>query len=128
MASERSITTQTSLSKWKCRVAEKTSEHIVSQLDIVGSVYHLVIYMQSNKTHNVVLMSKFIQHYVSSTCFGPHRSIIRSVLYKLYLQICYVVLLCVLLDTSSRCNGRTCRAVRVLPHTKSANTACSKRS
>ena len=24
--------------------------------------------------------------YVSSTCFGPHRSIIRSVLYKLYLQ------------------------------------------
>ena len=28
-------------------------------LDIVGTVYHLVIYMQSNKIHNVVLMSKF---------------------------------------------------------------------
>ena len=37
--------------------------------------------------------------YVSSTCFGPHRSIIRSVLYKLYLQIWYVVTR-VLLDTS----------------------------
>ena len=57
-------------------------------------------------------MSKFIHHDFSSTCFGPHRSIIRSVLYKLYLQIRYVVLLCVLLDTSSR-NGWTCRVVRV---------------
>ena len=38
--------------------------------------------------------------YVSSTCFGTHRSIIRSVLYKLYLQIWYVVIR-VLLDTSS---------------------------
>ena len=28
-------------------------------LDIAGTVYHLVIYMQSNKMHNVVLMSKF---------------------------------------------------------------------
>ena len=37
--------------------------------------------------------------YVSSTCFGPHRSIFRSVLYKLYVQIWYVVLLWVLLDT-----------------------------
>ena len=44
-----------------------------------------VIYMQSNKIHNVVLMSKFYSAlFVSSTCFGPHRSIIRSVLYKLY--------------------------------------------
>ena len=33
------------------------------------------------------LMSKFYSAlFVSSTCFGPHRSIIRSVLYKLYLQ------------------------------------------
>ena len=32
------------------------------QLDIVGTVYHLVIYMQSNKIHKVILMSKFIQH------------------------------------------------------------------
>ena len=29
------------------------------ELDIVGSVYHLVIYMQANKIHNVVLMCKF---------------------------------------------------------------------
>jgi hypothetical protein len=47
--------------------------------------------------------------YVNSTCFGPHRSIIRSVFYKLYVQIWYVVMLCVLLDTSSRYKvvGRT---------------------
>ena len=32
------------------------------KLEIVGTVYNLVIYMQSNKIHNVVLMSKFIQH------------------------------------------------------------------
>ena len=43
--------------------------------------------MQSNKIHNVVLMSKFYSAlFVSSTCFGSHRSIIRSVLYKLYSQ------------------------------------------
>ena len=79
------------------------SEHL-QQLDIVGSVYHLVIYMQSNKIHNVVLMSKFYSAlFVSSTCFRPHRSITGSVLYKLYSQILYVVI-SVLLDTSSRYN------------------------
>ena len=46
-------------------------------------------------------MSEFIHHDVSPTCFGPHRAIIRSVLYKLYSQIWYVVIR-VLLDTSSR--------------------------
>ena len=56
-------------------------------LDIVGSVYHLVVYKQSYKIHNVVLMSKFYSALqFSSTCFGPHRSIIRSVLYRLYSQ------------------------------------------
>ena len=35
--------------------------------------------------------------------------------------------LTVLLDTSSRYDW-TCRVVRVLPHTKSANRACTKRS
>ena len=34
----------------------------ITKDDIVRTVYHLVIYMQSNKIHNVVLMSKFIQH------------------------------------------------------------------
>ena len=54
--------------------------------------------MQSNKIHSVVLMSKFYSAlFVSCTCFGPHQTIIRSVLYKLYSQ--YVVLLCVLLNT-----------------------------
>ena len=58
-----------------------------THLDIVGTVYHLVIYMQSNKIHNVVLVSKFYSAlFVSSTCFGPHRSVIRSVLYKLCSQ------------------------------------------
>ena len=43
--------------------------------------------MYSNKIHEVVLMSGFLSALkFSSTCFGPHRSIIRSVLYKLYLQ------------------------------------------
>ena len=35
---------------------------ILSWFDIVGTVYHLVIYMQSNKIHKVILMNKFIQH------------------------------------------------------------------
>ena len=54
-------------------------------------------------------MSKFIHHYVSSTCFGPHRSIIRSVLYKLYSQTLVCAVIRVLLDTSSRYKvvGRT---------------------
>ena len=31
------------------------------KFDIVGTVYHHVIYMQSNKIHKVILMSEFIQ-------------------------------------------------------------------
>jgi hypothetical protein len=94
--------------------------------------------------------------FASSTCFGPQRSFLRSVFYKLYVQIWYVVI-CVLFDTSSR-NGWTYRVVRyngwtyrvvryngwtyrvvrynvwtylvvrVLPHTKSAHTACKRHS
>ena len=33
-----------------------------NHIDIVGTVYHLVMYMQSNKIHKVILMSEFIQH------------------------------------------------------------------
>ena len=45
------------------------------------------MYIYSNKIHSMVLMSKFYSAlFVSSTRFGPHRSIIRSVLYKLYSQ------------------------------------------
>ena len=36
----------------------------VEKLDIVGTVYHLVIYMQSNKIHNVVLMTEFFIHHI----------------------------------------------------------------
>ena len=54
------------------------------------------IYAVQQDTQSVLFIT-----YVSSTCFGPHRSIIRSVLCKLYLQIWYVVIR-VLLDTSSR--------------------------
>ena len=31
-------------------------------LDIVGTVHHLVIYMQSSKIHKVILMRQFIHH------------------------------------------------------------------
>ena len=70
----------------------------------------LCLYMQSNKIHKVFQWVSLFSTYVSSKCFGSHRSIIRSVLYKLYLQIWYVVIR-VLLDTSSR-YGWTCRVVR----------------
>ena len=59
------------------------------------------LYMQSNKVHKVFQWVSLSITYVSSTCFGPHLSIIRSVLYKLYSQIWYVVIRG-LLDTSSR--------------------------
>ena len=62
--------------------------------------------MQSNKIHNVLLMSKFYSAlFVRSTCFGPHRSVIRSVLYKLYSQTLVCAVIRVLLDTSSRCKN-----------------------
>ena len=63
--------------------------------------------------------------YVSSTCFGPHRSIIRSVL-----QAVFADLVCGNTRTTrhvqpSLRNGWTCQVVRtVVPHTKSTNTAC----
>ena len=52
-----------------------------------------VMYMQSNRTHRVFQRVSLFSTYVSSTCFGPHRSIIRSVLYKLYSQtlVCAVI-------------------------------------
>ena len=42
-------------------LCEEYMKH-VTYVDIVGRVYHLVINMQSNKLHKVILMSKFIQH------------------------------------------------------------------
>ena len=35
---------------------------LINWRDTVRTVYHPVIYMQSNKIHKVILMSKFIQH------------------------------------------------------------------
>ena len=71
--------------------------------------------MQSNKIHKVFKWVSLFSIYVSSTCFGPHRFVIRSVLYKLYVQIWYVVTR-VLLDTSSRYEvvGRTCWTAYIL--------------
>ena len=65
-----------------------------------------------------------------------YKRVVESYKKKKYSQIWYVVIR-ILLDTSScyevelflqLCNCWMCRAVRVLPHTKSANTACKKRS
>ena len=38
------------------------NSNFIDTFDTVGTVYHLVICMQSNKIHKVILMSKFIQH------------------------------------------------------------------
>ena len=54
--------------------------------DIAGTVYRLVINMQSNKIHRVFLMSLFMTCF-TSTCFGPHRSIIRSVLQAVFADL-----------------------------------------
>ena len=56
-------------------------------LDTVGTVYRLVIHMQSNKIHRVFQWVSLFSTYVSSTCFGPHRSIIRSVLEAVFANL-----------------------------------------
>jgi hypothetical protein len=71
-------------------------------IDIVGTVYHLVIYMQSNKIHSVVLMSKFysalmLARHVSDLIGPSSGAFCTSCIRRLW----YVVLH-VLLDTSSR--------------------------
>ena len=69
--------------------------------------------MRSNKIHEVFYDWVLFIIYISSTCFGPHRSIFRSVL----LQAVCADFVC----------GNTCRVVRtVVTHTKSAHTACNK--
>jgi hypothetical protein len=71
----------------------------------------IIIYMQSNKIHNVVLMSKFysalmLARHVSDLIGPSSGAFCTSCIRRLW----YVVLLCVLLDTSSRYKtvGRTC--------------------
>ena len=95
--------------------------------DIVGTVYHLVIYMQSNKIHNVVLMSKFysalmLAVHVSDLACPSSGAFCTSCIRRLW----YVVIR-VVLDTLQSCRKKcsssykfvTCRVVRtVLPHTK----------
>ena len=56
--------------------------------------------------------------YVSSTYFGPHRSIIRSVLYTLYSQTLVCGNTRTIRHVQPLQSCRTCRVVRVLPHTK----------
>ena len=99
-----------------CDISGTTATYSVFQTQVENLLVYICSPRWYTKCFNEwVLFSTYV--YVGSTCFGPHRSIIRSVLYKLYLQIWYVVLLCILLDTSSR-YGWTCRVIRVLPHTK----------
>ena len=50
------------------------------------------IYAVQEDTQTVFSELVLFSTYVSSTCFGPHRSIIRSVFYKLYSHIWYVVI------------------------------------
>ena len=62
-------------------------------------------------------MSEFIQHLLAlhvSDLTGPSSAAFCTSCIR---RLWYVVLLCVLLDTSSR-NSWTCRVVRVLPHIK----------
>ena len=93
---------------------------ILTDVDIVRTVYRLVIYMQSNKIHKVFQWVSLFSTYVSSTCFGPHRSIIRSVFYKLYSQalVCGNKRSTRHVQPLQLCNGWTCRLVRASPHTK----------
>ena len=59
-------------------------------LDTVGTVYHLVIYMQSNKKSKVILMSKFIQSNGWTCRVGrvlPHNKVCEYSLYKTLLMM-----------------------------------------
>jgi hypothetical protein len=48
-------------------------------------LYNIYAVQQDTRS---ILMSEFIHHtYVSSTCFGPHRSIIRSVLQAVFADL-----------------------------------------
>ena len=83
-------------------------------------IYVKDTHMQSNKIHNVVLMSKFYSTlFNSSTYFGPHRSIFRSVLCKLHSQtlVCGTTVRTTRHVQPLQSNDWMCPAVRVLPHT-----------
>ena len=77
------------------------AQHIFIYLDIEGSVYHLVIYMQSNKIHNVVLMGEFYSALKLalrvSDLIGPSSGVFCTSCIR---RLWYVVIR-VLLDTSS---------------------------
>ena len=68
-----------------------TNKH--HQPDIVGTVYHLVVYMQSNKMHNFFLYFEFYSSHMLdrhvSDLTGPSSG---AFVYKLYVQIWYVVI------------------------------------
>ena len=70
------------------------------------------VYAVQKDTHSFLMSNFIFITYVSSTCFGPHRPIIRSVLYKLYLQ----TLVC----------GNTVRTARHVQLLQS--NGCTKRS
>ena len=99
-------------------------------LSLTKRLQVMLIYMQSNKIHRVFQWLSLFSTYVSSTRFGPHRSIIRSVLYKLYSQ----TLVCgTTVRTTRHVQPLLVLAGRVEQYAyyhipKSANTACTKRS
>jgi hypothetical protein len=53
---------------------KKVSSKQTETLDIVGTVYHLVIYMNSNYIHIVLLWLSLFIIFVSSTMFRPEAS------------------------------------------------------
>ena len=97
-------------------------------------MYHLVIYMQSNKIHSVF----FNESVYSSRMLAEHVSDLTRPSSGAFLEAVLADLVCGNMRTTQHvqplrscrkfflqlCNSWTYRVVRVLPHTKSANTAC----
>ena len=100
---------------------------------------HTAVYIHTFGSHTVLFVygdnikskytdiNLYCRDRVSSSNIYAVQQDTQSVLMSEFIQHCllarHVSDLIVLLDTSSW----TCRVVRVLPHTKSANTACTKR-
>ena len=87
------------------------------------------IYVIQQDTQSFLMVEFYSSHMLArhvSDLNGPS----SGAFYKLYLQICYVVLLCVLLDTASRYLVTAGRVEQYAYYhiPKSAHTACTKRS
>ena len=99
-------------------------QYIFTTLDIVGTVYNLVICMQSNKIHKVFLMIEFYSSHMLarhvSDLTGPSSG-------AFFLQAVCADLVCGTTVRTTRhvqrlqSNGWTCRVVRVLQHIPKKN-------